>query len=309
MLYKSRSFSSCILAAYQLMSKNLWSILKATWLPVLLYSLILAFLLYINLPNEVVVAMGAAHFALYISMLAACLLGLIFTGIWAFSRLMSILNEEPRRWNFTRALLLTLNLLVVYVVVAFVTVGLWWLAGNKLGHFFENHFWGSLLLLLAVIILICILLLPLYYVSMKYLNERGMRFWAHFMPSYRIGFRRVSFIFITLFITGLIVGILSCIVMIPYFTLTSAYYTSLMGHLMGDPSDLPGYFPLLYLVTSAVVYFLFWYVVAFMVIVIFFMYGSIEKRLEEQRTEQLEAQQSSLPASDFPEIPPINIKP
>ena len=97
MLYKSRSFSSCILAAYQLMSKNLRNILKATWLPVLIYVFILASFLLINLPNEEVVALGIAHFALYIGVLASCLLGLIVTGIWALSRLMSILNEEPRR--------------------------------------------------------------------------------------------------------------------------------------------------------------------------------------------------------------------
>ena len=58
MLYKSRSFSSCILAAYQLMSKNLRNILKATWLPVLIYVFILASFLLINLPNEEVVALG-----------------------------------------------------------------------------------------------------------------------------------------------------------------------------------------------------------------------------------------------------------
>ena len=308
MLYKSRSFSSCILAAYQLMSKNLRNILKATWLPVLIYVFILASFLLINLPNEEVVAMGIAHFALYIGVLASCLLGLIVTGIWALSRLMSILNEEPRRWNFMRAVWLTLNSIVITLVITAVVVAVAKLAGGYLAPYMQNHFWLFLCLAFFIVLLAVVLLLPLNYVFMKYLNEHDMRFWHDFLPSYRIGLRRTSFIFITLFITGLIVLILATIVMLPYLTLTSAYYTSLMGHILGDASDLPGYFPVLYFITTAVVYFLLWYVTAFIIVVIFFMYGSIEKRREEQRAIRLEEQQAPIPESELNDIPPISLQ-
>ncbi|MBO4659789.1 MAG: hypothetical protein J5637_09220 [Prevotella sp.] len=308
MLYKSRSFSSCILAAYQLMSKNLWSILKATWLPVLLNVLFLAFLMTINLPNEEVVALGAAHFALYIGVLAVCLLGFIVTDIWATSRLMSILNEEPRRWNFVRMVWLTLNSIVITLAIGVVVVALAKLAGGWLAPYLQSHIWAFLALSFFILVLACVLLLPLNYVFMKYLNERGMCFWRDFLSSYRIGLRRVSFIFITLFITVLIVMILACIVMLPYLTLTSAYYTSLMGHLLGDPSDLPSYFPVLYFITTAAVYFLIWYVGAFIVVVMFFMYGSIEKRLEEQHAEQFEAQLASFADTELTDIPPIRLQ-
>ena len=205
MLYKSRSFSSCILAAYQLMSKNLRNILKATWLPVLIYVFILASFLLINLPNEEVVALGIAHFALYIGVLASCLLGLIVTGIWALSRLMSILNEEPRRWNFMRAVWLTLNSIVITLVITAVVVAVAKLAGGYLAPYMQNHFWLFLCMAFFIVLMAVVLLLPLNYVFMKYLNERDMCFWHDFLPSYRIGLRRTSFIFITLFITGLIV--------------------------------------------------------------------------------------------------------
>ena len=199
MLYKSRSFSSCILAAYQLMSKNLRNILKATWLPVLIYVFILASFLLINLPNEEVVALGIAHFALYIGVLASCLLGLIVTGIWALSRLMSILNEEPRRWNFMRAVWLTLNSIVITLVITAVVVAVAKLAGGYLAPYMQNHFWLFLCMAFFIVLMAVVLLLPLNYVFMKYLNERDMRFWHDFLPSYRIGLRRTSFIFITLF--------------------------------------------------------------------------------------------------------------
>ena len=308
MLYKSRSFSSCILAAYQLMSKNLRNILKATWLPVLIYVFILASFLLINLPNEDVVALGIAHFALYIGVLASCLLGLIVTGIWALSRLMSILNEEPRRWNFMRAVWLTLNSIVITLVITAVVVAVAKLAGGYLAPYMQNHFWLFLCMAFFIVLMAVVLLLPLNYVFMKYLNERDMRFWHDFLPSYRIGLRRTSFIFITLFITGLIVLILATIVMLPYLTLTSAYYTSLMGHILGDASDLPGYFPVLYFITTAVVYFLLWYVTAFIIVVVFFMYGSIEKRREEQRAIRLEEQQAPIPESELNDIPPISLQ-
>jgi hypothetical protein len=96
--------------------------------------------------------------------------------------------------------------------------------------------------------------------------------------------------------------------MLPYLTLTSAYYTSLMGHILGDASDLPGYFPVLYFITTAVVYFLLWYVSAFIIVVIFFMYGSIEKRREEQRAIRLEEQQAPIPESELNDIPPISLQ-
>lgn len=309
LLYKSRSFSSCILAAYQLMSKNLRKILKATWLPVLLNALILAFFMLINLPNEEVVALGVSHFILYIGVLVGCLLGLVVTGIWALSRLMSILNEEPRRWNFMRAVWLTLNSIVITLIVSGVGVGLVKLFGGPLAPYLQNHLWLFLTTIFVAVVLACVLFLPLNYVFMKYLTERDMRFWQHFLPTYRIGLRRVSFIFITLFITSLIVMILAFIVMLPYFTLTSAYYTSLMGYLLGDPSDLPGYFPVLFFITTAAVYFLMWYVSAFMVIVVFFMYGSIEKRREEQRAQRLEEQQAPIPDTELTDIPPISLQP
>ena len=308
MLYKSRSFSSCILAAYQLMSKNLRNILKATWLPVLIYVFILASFLLINLPNEEVVALGIAHFALYIGVLASCLLGLIVTGIWALSRLMSILNEEPRRWNFMRAVWLTLNSIVITLVITAVVVAVAKLAGGYLAPYMQNHFWLFLCMAFFIVLMAVVLLLPLNYGFIKDLNERDMRFWHDFLPSYRIGLRRTSFIFITLFITGLIVLILATIVMLPYLTLTSAYYTSLMGHILGDASDLPGYFPVLYFITTAVVYFLLWYVTAFIIVVVFFMYGSIEKRREEQRAIRLEEQQAPIPESELNDIPPISLQ-
>ncbi len=311
LLYKSRSFSSCIKAAYQLMSKNMWNLIKATWLPVLLYAILLGALLLLNLPNEEVVAMGTAHFALYIGLLAAGLLGFIAAGIWAFSRLMSILNEEPRRWNFSRAVWLTLNSIVITGVITAVVIGLGKLVLPRLAHTAESHFWLFLGVSVVLLALFCVLLLPFAYVYMKYMNEKGMRFWHDLTGNYRTGLRRVSFIFITLFISGLIVMILTVIVMLPYFTLTSAYYTSLMGYLMGDPSDLPGYFPVLYFITATAVHFLLWYVGAFMVIVIFFMYGSIEKRLEEQRDAHLEETEQPvvLPSSLTNDIPQINLQP
>lgn len=313
MLYKSRSFSSCILAAYQLMSKNLWNLIKATWIPVLLWAVLVGVLLALNLPNEEVVAMGTAHFALYIGFLVVCVLGAVVASIWALSRLMSVLNEESRRWNFGRALWLTLNSIVIFIVIGLVIVAVAYamsrLGGARLAHLAGNHFWLFLASVAVAIFVLCLLLLPLEYVAMKYLNERGMRFWNDLLSTYRVGLRRVSFIFITCFISGLITLILASIVMLPYFILTSAYYTSLMGYIMGDPSDLPGYFFVLFVLTTVVVYFLLWYVMSFSTIVMYFMYGSIEKRREEQRTARLEEQvPPALPTTEMTDIPPINLQ-
>ena len=309
LLYKSRSFSSCILAAYQLMSKNLWTLIKSTWLPVLLCAVLLAIFMAVNLPNEEVVAAGAAHFALYIGMLAACLIGIIFTDLWAFSRLMSMLNEESRRWNLGRAAWLLLHVVAITAVLTLAAIGIGRLGHARLVQAAVDHYWLVLGLVLAATFVVSLLLMPLTYVAMKYLNECDMRFWHDLASAYRTGLRRLSFIFITLFISGIIVSMLMSIVMLPYLTLTSAYYTSLMGYLMGDPSDLPGYFFVLFIATAVAVFFLLWYVEAFLVVVAYFMYGSIEKRREEQRNARLEEQQQPpLPTTELTDIPPINLQ-
>ena len=51
-LYKSRSHSACIKAAYILFSTHLTTVFKRTWLPVLVYSIVLAALIILYMPNK-----------------------------------------------------------------------------------------------------------------------------------------------------------------------------------------------------------------------------------------------------------------
>ena len=68
LIYKSRSFSSCILAAYKLLSENMKSIIRSTWLPVVLLGLFGGVCMALNVHNERIIQAGIAHTGIYIAL-------------------------------------------------------------------------------------------------------------------------------------------------------------------------------------------------------------------------------------------------
>ena len=60
-----------------------------------------------------------------------------------------------------------------------------------------------------------------------------------------------------------------------------------MGVVPGDPSGLHSYFPWLQFITTVVVLFFVYQVFIFEVLVIYFMYGSIETQEEERNTARI----------------------
>ena len=283
LIYKSRSFSSCILAAYKLLSENMKSIIRCTWLPVVLLGLFGGVCMALNVHNEQIIQAGIAHTGIYIAAVLCSSIAIIACSLWATSRLMSLFNEEPRRWNFVRILKLWLNAFVICLIVGGVLALLFVAAVKILKCSPMMFIVDNWLAVLALVVIIGLLLLPLNYICMRYLFDRKARFWKDLPKTYLTGLRHLSFIFLTALICGIIVGIIALIIYLPLMILLTANTMSTIGMISGDPSGIPGYFPLLIGATACVVILLVWYVSAFQFITYLFMYGSIEKQREERR--------------------------
>ena len=282
-LYKNRSFSSCILAAYKLMGENIKTIISSTWLPIVLLAVFLSIAFVINIPHPAITSLAFSHPLLILIIWVVCLLASIACEIWAFARLSSLLNEKPRRWNILRMTLLFLNNLLIGIVVGGIIATAFIMALRHLGCSPMKLFADNWLLLTVAAVVVSLLILPLIYVNMRYIFDEGARYWADFLKSYKRGLRHLGLIFITMFISGIICGIIACVIYLPLFILQTALLYSSAGQLIGDAPGLPGYFPWLLGITFALTILLISFVVIFQFIIQTFMYGSIEKQREERR--------------------------
>jgi preprotein translocase subunit SecE len=133
------------------------------------------------------------------------------------------------------------------------------------------------------VMLIGLLMVPLYYVIMKYVVEVKSRLRKIFWPSYMKGFRRWGYIFVMLLLTGLVLAPFALIVCLPLIIMIMSMMLSTNGVLQGDPSGLPGGFMWLYYAVYVLTVFVLTFFTVFEMTVAYFMYGSIEAREQERQ--------------------------
>ena len=293
MIYKSRGFSSCINSAYHLMSDNMKGIIRSTWLPVLLVSLLSGIVATLFIPNDDTLAFGLANTWLYFTLFCVSLLGIIVCSIWLFSRLMSMLNGHPRRWNFKRILLATIYMVLIESVVAIIIVAAFFLALKTTGGNPPLFLIDNWLVVLFVLVLLVLALLPFNYIIMRYLYDKDSRFWGDLRKSYKTGLRHLGIIFITTVLTSIIAGVIAMVAYLPLGILNIANLLSFAGRQMGDPATLPSYFLPLFFITTVLVVMVVQYIYMFPTIVNLFIYGSIEKEEEERRNMEAARQDES----------------
>ncbi|MBR5084974.1 MAG: hypothetical protein IKX33_10280 [Prevotella sp.] len=279
-LYKNRSITSCLKAAYNLFLSNFKGIFHATWLPILLLSFFSAAFITLLVSKGHYDFSLLQHNSIYAVVLMALCLVCVFIGIWAMARLMSFLNEMPRIWNLKRMLIAFLvTLLAVAPLVFFLGGGIWllFIHGDA-----ERHFLMKILLLFVVTMLFSLLILPLIYVNMKYLKEKELNYLKSFTIIYKKGIRYVGFIFVASILTLLIAMVIISVVLMPLYVLLIAKTASISGEAMGDPSDLPGYFVWLVFGTMIVACIVMCLIFVYEMLVAYFIYGAIEQKQAER---------------------------
>ena len=287
LLYKNRSTSSCIQAAYKLLVSNMGGFFRATWFPVMLSSIFMAVLMVLNLPNPQAYAIGSSHMTLYAIISLVSLIGFLVCSVWASARLITMLNGQKFRLNAIRVVLLSLNLLLIYALVYGLTLLAAYIAMRFLHCSLMTLLADNWLIVLGWVVVFSLLSLPFLYISIRYLVGDKAHFWHGLPTTYGTGLRRMGFIFLTAFITSLLIGVISMLLMLPMTILLFANAFSTIGVMTGDPSGMPGYFLILLGVTMLITFFVMWFVWIFEFLVYYFMYGSIEKQREERRTTAL----------------------
>ena len=299
-LYKIRSFSSCFLAAYKLLRENAKGIFRCTWLPMLLFGVSSGLFMTLNLRNSDISTMAMEHGYLYLALWGLSFIGIVVGAVWAMARLLSMLNGEKRRWNAIRLILVSIFNFIIVGILSAIVAGAFYLWMRHSGGTLQETLQDNWLVILAVSLAFILMLLPFYYITIRYLFDRETRFVPALPKNYMTGLRHFGFIFITFLLLCLITGVIFLFVSLPFLVLVLAHTASTLGVLMGDPSGMPSSFIWLHGGTYALTTILMGYVSMFSLLVWLFVYGSIQKQREERKTTLIPTNNDS-PFIDFEE--------
>lgn len=315
-LIKHRSVTACMKEAYSLMTGNVKNLLKSTWWAFMIYAFMVAFMVYLRTPNKMLHDWGEENM-----MLSFCLQTVVYLGVIVAAFLMGAaawrwLTDKPFGRMLKRFTTIYLASAVVSFVVSFAaTFGLtcFYLtafitapesaatagsaAATGSAAMAETAAAGSPSLLIIVLfvfaivaaIVLCMAVsLPFAYLTPKYmLQEKGERLrpWK----SFKCGFRHMGSIFKMGFLGCLVILVAGILIYIPLAILIGAQVSAQMGTLEGDPVGTPSYFTFLFIVVTALLLFVFAYILHWLFISYIYLYGSIEND-EMKKTEMLSSQ-------------------
>lgn len=315
-LIKHRSVTACMKEAYSLMTGNVKNLLKSTWWAFMIYAFMVAFMVYLRTPNKMLHDWGEENM-----MLSFCLQTVVYLGVIVAAFLMGAaawrwLTDKPFGRMMKRFTAVYLASAVVSFVVSFAaTFGLtcFYLtafitapesaatagsaAATGSAAMAETAAAGSpsllIIVLFALAIVVAIVLcmavsLPFAYLTPKYmLQEKGERLrpWK----SFKCGFRHMGSIFKMGFLGCLVILVAGILIYIPLAILIGAQVSAQMGTLEGDPVGTPSYFTFLFIVVTALLLFVFAYILHWLFISYIYLYGSIEND-EMKKTEMLSSQ-------------------
>lgn len=314
-LIKHRSVTACMKEAYSLMTDNIKNLLKSTWWAFMIYAFMVAFMVFLRTPNKMLHDWGEENM-----MLSFCLQTVVYIGVVVAAFLMGAavwrwLTDKPFGRMMKRFTAVYLASAVVSFVVSFAaTFGLtcFYLtafitapesaatagsaAATGSAAMAETAAAGSPSLLIIVLfvfaivaaIVLCMAVsLPFAYLTPKYmLQEKGERLrpWK----SFKCGFRHMGSIFKMGFLGSLVILVAGILIYIPLAILIGAQVSAQMGTLEGDPVGTPSYFTFLFIVVTALLLFIFAYILHWLFISYIYLYGSIEND-EMKKTEMLNA--------------------
>ena len=178
---------------------------------------------------------------------------------------------------FVRTIKCWLWVLMIYILVAAIMVGISYMAIK-----FLQLYTAIGAISLAGLVILC-LLLPLTYITMRYILNDGMGFWKQFKIGYGVGMRRWGFIFIVVLVACIVELLLLMLLSLPATILSIANTQSMFGVAMGDPYALPSYMPALAAGTFLIIGFLQAYVMLSVLFPIYYMYGSIDAQEQEKQ--------------------------
>ncbi|MBO4891164.1 MAG: hypothetical protein J5502_01025 [Prevotella sp.] len=276
-LMKVRSSRGCISAGYRLYTGHFKHIFRYSWVAALVYALFCSVsgALMIMMPRLMPITAA-------VLIIVECLFASYgFSVLKQHQTFGNILR--PARWFsidthiFVRTIKCWLSVLLIYILVAAIMVGIIYVAIKYLQLYTAI---GAISL--GGLIILC-LLLPLAYITMRYILNDGIGFWKQFKIGYGVGMRRWGFIFIVVLVAVIVEVLLMMLLSLPAIILSMANTQSMFGVAMGDPYTLPSYMPALAAGTFLIIGFLQAYVMLSVLFPIYYMYGSIDAQEQEKQ--------------------------
>lgn len=276
-LLKVRSSRGCISAGYRLYTGRFKHIFRYSWVAALIYALFCSVSGAMMIMVPTMIPITAA-----ILIIVECLFASYgYSVLKQHQTLGNILR--PVKWFsidthiFIRTIKCWLCVLVVYLIASVIIVGLGFVAFKYLALYTAI---GCTALVLLVVL--C-LLLPLTYITMRYILNDGIGFWKQLKIGYGVGMRRWGFIFIVVLVACIVEILLMLLLSLPATILSMANTQSMFGVAMGDPYALPSYMPALAAGTFLIIGFLQAYVMLSVLFPIYYMYGSIDAQEQEKQ--------------------------
>ena len=271
-LLKVRSSRGCISAGYRLFTGHFKHIFRYSWVAALIYALFCSVsgALMIMMPRLIPIV--ECLFASY-----------GFSVLKQHQTFGSILR--PAKWFsidthiFGRTIKCWLCVFVILLVAAAIIAGMSAIAVKYLAF---SAYTAVGFFTLGSLIILC-LLLPLAYITMRYILNDGIGFWKQFRIGYGVGMRRWGFIFIVVLAATIVELLLMLVLSLPATILSLANTQSVLGVAMGDPYALPSYMPALAAGTFLIIGFLQAYVMMSVLFPIYYMYGSIDAQEQEKQ--------------------------
>lgn len=278
-LLKVRSSRGCISAGYRLFTGHFKHIFRYSWMAALIYALFCSVsgALMIMMPRLIPITAA-------VLIIVECLFASYgFSVLKQHQTFGSILR--PAKWFsidthiFGRTIKCWLCMFVILLVAAAIIAGMSAIAVKYLAF---SAYTAVGFFTLGSLIILC-LLLPLAYITMRYILNDGIGFWKQFKIGYGGGMRRWGFIFIVVLVASIIEVLLMMLLSLPAIILSMANTQSVFGVAMGDPYTLPSYMPALAAGTFLIIGFLQAYVMMSVLFPIYYMYGSIDAQEQEKQ--------------------------
>ena len=306
-LYKNRSYRSVISAGFGLYFTQFRLFFKASWIMALIYAAVFAALgtlCAIKLPaitaeimkqtlvqHQLLAREIAEEYLITGGIFIVLALLYIVVEAFTFATVLNKLKEHqdtdkmtvPRRWFGVRTKLMGRTLkgylfsLLVILIPVLVIAGVIYVL---LKYVALAPITLEVTALIATLFIV-LLSFPLIYVAMKYILNKGGYF-SVFSKAYGTGLSHWGHIFTTCLIGGIIISILMGIFCLPAIVLTQANVMAQEGFLNGDPLGMPDYANLLTIVTFFLTGFVLVYLYMPLLLVCYYMYGSIERYEQEK---------------------------
>ncbi len=278
-LYIRRNISECLGAAWTLMSTNLSRIVKALWIPVLIYALATAIIAPMSLTVVKSQVLGQSPLCSMLT-IVICSIICIAAALTTYAKTFRLLNGLTFKHCMTRALKSFVIVAIFFIIVFAVYFAILATCATTIAKGILPQTIGTITTIIISIIFAILayaVYCPLNYCITKYMTERETVL-KYTFKSYRLGMRSLGFLVGSSLLCLLVMATIYNVTALPAYIATLAATLSNEGLAKGDESGLPAWFPLVYGLTTFVSGIVYMVLTTWYTLVTYYQYASIEAR-------------------------------